>query len=282
MFIAAGEHTVFMAMTTDWSAAIADYLTAQRAAGAPSTTCTTRRQHLEHLARWSQLGPWQLTDAVLLDYMGSHVWALETRRGRRTTLRSFMAWAVAAGRRPDNPALSLPRVKAGQPMARPTPEHVYRQALLDASPRAALILQLAGQLGLRRAEIAAIHSSHVQRDLIGYSLLVTGKGQRQRLVPLPDQLARRILDADGYLFPGDDNGHLSPRWVGKIATRALPDGWTLHTLRHRFATMAYDVDRDVFTVQQLLGHSSPATTRRYVATRDDNLRRTVLAIAGVA
>lgn len=263
-----------------WTTAIADYLTAQRAAGAPATTCTTRRHHLQHLASSTLASPWRLSSAELVDYMGAHSWALETRRSRRTTLRSFYGWAVTAGRRDDNPALLLPRVPASQPLPRPTPEHVYRQALLNASPTAVLVLQLAAQLGLRRAEIAGIHSRHLVADLIGHSLLVMGKGGRQRLVPLPDALAQRIMAADGYLFPGDDDGHLSPRWVGKLAARALPDGWTLHTLRHRFATMAYDVDRDVFAVQQLLGHSSPATTRRYVATRDDTLRRTVLAVAG--
>ena len=269
-----------MTMLDAWNVAIVDYLTSQRAAGAPATTCATRRHHLQHLAGHVSASPWTISAAELVDYMGSCDWARETRRSKRTTLRSFYSWAQATGRRDDNPALSLPSVPAGQPLARPTPEHVYRQALLEASPTAVLILQLAAQLGLRRAEIAGIHSRHVQHDLVGHSLLVMGKGGRQRLVPLPDAMAQRILAAEGYLFPGRDGGHLSARWVGKLAARAMPEGWTLHTLRHRFATMAYDVDRDVFAVQQLLGHSSPATTRRYVALRDDNLRRTVLAVAG--
>lgn len=54
---------------------------------------------------------------------------------------------------------------------------------------------------------------------------------------------------------------------------------TPHPLRHRFATRAYAVDRDLLAVQTLLGHASPVTTRRYVAVPDESLRRTVLSVA---
>lgn len=54
----------------------------------------------------------------------------------------------------------------------------------------------------------------------------------------------------------------------------------MHALRHRFATRVYNVDRDVFAVQILLGHSSPATTQRYVQINDTALRRLVTAGLG--
>jgi hypothetical protein len=50
---------------------------------------------------------------------------------------------------------------------------------------------------------------------------------------------RQTHTLGGWLFPGDEDGHLSPRWVGKLMAGALPDHWTAHTLRHRFATRAY-------------------------------------------
>ncbi|MGO3555871.1 MAG: tyrosine-type recombinase/integrase, partial [Microbacterium gubbeenense] len=113
-------------------------------------------------------------------------------------------------------------------------------------------------------------------------LIVHGKGDRPRVVPLPGGLAAEIgeqCQRFGYMLPGDDAGHLSPRYVGKLATLVLPDDWTLHALRHRFATRAYSLDRDVFTVQQLLGHASPATTRRYVALDTSSMRSTVERVA---
>ena len=269
-----------MTIHQEWRVAIDDYLGAQRAAGAPLTTCATRRAHLEHLARRIDALPWALTGDELVAWCGQQDWERETRRGRRTTFRSFWGWAVASGRTTTNPALELPRVPAGTPRARPTPDRVYKEGLVAARARDRIILRLAAELGLRRAEIAQVHSRDLVEDLFGWSLVVHGKGGKQRIVPLPDGLARTLRDLpDGYAFPGDDGGHLSPRWVGKIASQLLPGEWTLHTLRHRFATLAYDVDRDVFVVQELLGHASPATTRRYVRTRRDNLRRTVAAVA---
>jgi integrase len=176
--------------------------------------------------------------------------------------------------------MMLPKVKAKIGRARPAPEQVYRQAVASGNVRARLILRLAAEAGLRRTEIASIHSRDLVEDLVGWSLIVHGKGDRERVVPLPDGLARvlRNLPA-GFAFPGNFHGHLSPRWVGKIAAQLMPGDFTLHTLRHRFATLAYQVDRDVFVVQELLGHASPATTRRYVQTQSENLRRTVVAVA---
>jgi integrase/recombinase XerC len=70
----------------------------------------------------------------------------------------------------------------------------------------------------------------------------------------------------------------SARRIAEVICECLPDGWTTHTLRHRFATAAYAVDRDLFAVQQLMGHQRPETTSRYVAVPDGAL---AAAVAGV-
>jgi integrase/recombinase XerC len=269
-----------MNFTASWTTAIDDYLSAQRAAGAPTTTCATRRQHLEHLGRRVEAGPWQMTADELVDYAGAQEWARETRRGRRSTFRSFWAWGVATGRVEVNVALALPKVPASRPRPRPTPDAVYKHALARSTPRERLMLRLGAEIGLRRAEVAVVHSDDLSQDLVGWSLLVHGKGNRERMVPLSPSLALALrAEGYGFVFPGDDDGHLSPRWVGKLMTNLIPEGFTMHSLRHRFATKAYGVDRDVFAVQELLGHASPATTRGYVVVEHEALRRTVLAVA---
>jgi integrase len=85
--------------------------------------------------------------------------------------------------------------------------------------------------------------------------------------------------ASPYVLPSHTGDHLSAWVVGKILSRALGPGWTGHKLRHRFATLAYAVDRDLLTVQQLLGHSSPQTTAIYIETSPD---AAAAAVAGVA
>lgn len=146
------------------------------------------------------------------------------------------------------------------------------------------MLRLAAELGLRRGEVARCRREDLERDLAGWTLAIRGKGERFRRLPLSDGLAAAIrTHADaGWLFPGQVDGHLSPHYVGKLVARALPDGWAMHSLRHRFATLAYSEDRDMFTVQELLGHASPVTTRLYVQVPADALRRTVEAVARVS
>lgn len=265
-----------------WADAIADYLAHAAAGGAPATTRRTRRDHLAHLARSVDVGPAELTAVELLDWFAVQDWAPETRRGRRTTMRGFFAWACTSGLRDDNPALILPRVRASDPDARPAPDRVYLEAVMRAEPRVQLWLRLAGEAGLRRAEIARIHAHDLTDDLLGTSLLVHGKGRRKRLVPLSPSLAAELTAAideagGGYAWPGRHGGHITPEHLGKLMARQLDGEWTAHTLRHRFAARAYRVDRDVFAVQELLGHASPATTRRYVPRADaEHLRRTVM------
>ena len=55
--------------------------------------------------------------------------------------------------------------------------------------------------------------------------------------------------------------------------QALPGAWTAHTLRHRFATRVYAGCGDMAAVQELLGHASIETTRRYVLLGDQAMRR---------
>ncbi|WP_228781492.1 tyrosine-type recombinase/integrase [Nocardia cyriacigeorgica] len=199
---------------------------------------------------------------------------------------AFWRWAVAAERATTNPAAGLPRVKPAPPRPRPAPEIVYRESLSRAGKRERLMLRLAAEAGLRRAEVAQVHTRDVVEDLGGYSLSVRGKGGKVRTVPLSDSLAAELRQyvgkRRGFAFPGDDDGHLSPRWVGKLITQLMPGVWTMHTLRHRFGTRAYMVDRDVFAVQELLGHASPATTRAYVEMPRDALRRTVAEVGRIA
>ena len=267
-----------------WRAPISDWCGWLRAGGRSEETIRTRSDHLRRAARALRGGPWSVTEAQLVGWVGGEDWRRETRRSVYASLRSFWSWAVATGRCDVSPAAALPSVKPEPPLPRPTPEPVYRQALAAAGERERLILQLAAHAGLRRAEIARVHRDDLFEDLAGWSLVVHGKGGKDRMVPLPQWLAwsvrqRMAGSVEGWLFPGAVGGHLSPQTVGIVASRLLPPGWTLHSLRHRFASAAYAGDRDLISVSQLLGHASVATTQRYVRPPDGALRRAVDAAA---
>lgn len=279
--LAVGGH-----ITAAWSAAIDAWILYLIATGAPETTRTTRRQHLERTAR--RIGipdPWAVTAEQLVAYFGAQDWARETRRGHRTSLRSFYGWGLDQGHAATSPAAGLPKVPPGVPRPRPTPDDVLDYALARATPRELLICRMAGELGMRRAEVAVAHSRDMIRDMTGWSIVAHGKGAKDRVLPVPADLAAALwrwinANGQGYLFPGRCDGHLSPpRWVGTVISRLLVDGYTMHSLRHRFGTNVYRVDHDLVAAQELLGHASVNTTRVYVQADLERLRPTVEAAA---
>lgn len=268
-------------LSSDWATVIDAWAAYLRAADRPTGTIYLRTYHLRRLATETGLGPWDVTADALAAWAGGHDWSRETRRSVRSSVRAFYGWAVSSGRTTQDPSHGLGTVKPSEPAPRPTPDNEYQRALAEASGRERLMLRLAAELGLRRAEVAQVHARDLEHDLLGWTLRVRGKGDKVRQVPMPTGLAIEVREtcAGGWAFPSERGGHLTPGHVGRLVSRLLPTGTTMHSLRHRFATRAYAVDRDLLTVQALLGHSSPETTRRYVKLPDTALRRTVLAAA---
>ena len=266
-----------------WGEAIDDWVEELRLEGCAMTTIRTRRQHLEQLSRERTEGPWEHTTGSLLEWVVAHEWSIESRHAARSSLRSFYGHAVIAGRTTVDPAARLPRVKRRRGIPRPTPDDVYTAALANTTPRVRLMIRLGAEAGLRRGEIARIHTRDIVDDVVGWSLNVRGKGGQgsiTRTVPLPDLLALDMLsaaDCTGWLFPGGQGGHLAPQRVGDLVSAALPGDWTAHSLRHRAGTRWFRLDHDLLTVRDLLGHSSVATTQGYVAVEHDDARRTVTA-----
>lgn len=240
-------------------------------------------QHDYHLRRFAVdtgLAPWPVTLEQLAEYLGDLEVGDATARTKRAALRGFYSWARAIGRIDDNPAAGIPTVRVVPGLPRPAPEHAVRVGRRNADERVGLMLELAVNAGLRCCEICKVHSNDVFADLVGWSLLVRGKGKRQRIVPLDDGLARRLLELDGYAFSGQIDGHLSAGYVSKLISAALPPGVTAHPLRHRYATRAYELGgHDIRAVQELLGHAYVSTTQVYTAVSDAAKRRASLAAA---
>lgn len=261
---------------TTWADTADAWATTLQAAGRSPRTIRLYLCHLRKIERLVPAGPTHATTADLRRILATDGWAPETRKSVRSALVGFFNWAHAEGLTATNPASRLDRVSVPASVPRPTPEEIVTQAIDAAAPRVRAMIMLGAYAGLRCIEIAAVHS----RNWDGGGIYVVGKGGRERHVPVVREDLRAMLNqADGFLFPGRIDGHLSAGYVGKLIARALPDGWTAHTLRHRCATRMFAGTHDLLSVGAVLGHARPETTQRYVRLPDDSLRRAVAAAA---
>lgn len=201
-----------------------------------------------------------------------------------SALKTFIAFARDQAGLADTsrPRLRGPRVKKGLP--RPiTPDEAVNLAetvvddatvpWIAARDRAVLLLLYGA--GMRIAEALALPASVLP---LTEKLTVTGKGNRQRVVPLLPivqsavaeyvQLCPWPLTKDQPLFRGAKGGPLSQGMVQRAVARArvslgLPATATPHALRHSFATHLLGAGADLRSLQELLGHASLSSTQIY-------------------
>ena len=121
----------------------------------------------------------------------------------------------------------------------------------------------------------------------GEAVAITGKGDKQRIVPVLPVVARAVSDylgacpyarEDGPLFYGARGGRLNAGVVQRQMRKlrddmALPPSATPHALRHSFATHLLGAGGDLRAIQELLGHASLSTTQRYTKVDADRLVR---------
>ncbi len=145
--------------------------------------------------------------------------------------------------------------------------------------RDAAVLFLLYGCGLRIGEALGLNRDQVPEPGEGMdTIVVTGKGDKQRLVPVLPVVAEALgdyIDAcphdlalDGPLFVGKRGKRLSSRMIQRQMGRVrvllgLPETATPHALRHSFATHLLAGGGDLRTIQELLGHASLSTTQRY-------------------
>lgn len=244
-----------------------------RAQSMLESSIRTRLAHVRTLALSCDASPRTISSRELVAWAGRRRWARETRHAYYDSFRAFFALV----RPDDSPAAALPRVRRPVGAPRPTPEDVFARALLRADARTRAILILAGYAGLRRSEIACVRLDDLSRDGDGWQLEVHGKGGKTRIIPVAASVAAVIrlrceAEDSVWLLPSRDGStHLTPGRVSRLASQVLPPQWSLHTLRHRFATAAYAAENDILAVRDLLGHANVATTQRYTRVASESL-----------
>jgi integrase/recombinase XerC len=152
--------------------------------------------------------------------------------------------------------------------------------------RDAAVMALLYGSGLRISEALGLKGRDVPRPGEGDVLVVTGKGNKTRMVPVLQNVLQLIADyvaicphplpATGPMFVGARGGPLSPRIIQLTMERlrgalGLPDSATPHALRHSFATHLLSRGGDLRAIQELLGHASLSTTQIYTGIDSERL-----------
>ncbi len=259
----------------EWEAIIICWLEYIVASGVSQETVVTRRTHVNQMVRYLSKSPSEVTFRDITEWLASKTWKLETRRSYVNSLRNFFSWAESTGH-VIGVASMLPRVKRVKPPPRPCPRSIINTTIAKVEARIVLMLELAANAGLRVGEIARLRGTDAYMTEGGWSLVIHGKGAKKRILPVVESLGVRISShGQQYVFPNSNGGHLSPRWISKLLGKVLPDEWTAHSLRHRFATDLWKTTHDLLTVQQFMGHESPETTRQYIYVENDDLRNSL-------
>ncbi len=222
-----------------------------------------------------------------------------------SVVRSFFKWAqrkqyfennaIVSVRNPKQPtvvpkALSIAEItdlfKAFDSLGRDSTGRIREERWVDLRDKA--ILMLLYGCGLRISEALDLIPSEVDRAIEAGVLVIRGKGDKTRQVPMLQSVAEAIRDYRNALpfqendqtpmFRGARGGRLSPRMVQKRLQElryrlGLPDSTTPHALRHSYATHLLGNGADLRAIQELLGHSALSTTQRYTDVDTEQLLR---------
>jgi integrase/recombinase XerD len=220
---------------------------------------------------------------------------------RLSALRQFFLFLYRERVRPDDPTAELDRPKLGRRLPRVlSVEEVGRliEAAAAAPPpeglRDAALIELLYGSGLRASEVISLPRAAF--NAASETLLVRGKGAKERLVPLGPRARAAVaamLEAEGrvgkrpasrWLFPArSSSGHLTRQTLGNIVKRAAiaagihPARVSPHVLRHAFATHLLEGGADLRSLQAMLGHADVATTEIYTHVSVGRLAATVAA-----
>jgi site-specific recombinase XerD len=146
-----------------------------------------------------------------------------------------------------------------------------------------LIFRTLAMSGLRRSELLALKCRDVKE---GYLFVYGGKGDKDRVAPIPGKISLEILDyiREGGFEPSDRLFPIGKAWLDALvkgyALKAGIDDLTPHSLRHYFATRLLELGADIRSLQELLAHNDISTTAIYLDVLPARLRQTVELLGG--
>ncbi|MGY0618383.1 site-specific tyrosine recombinase XerD [Lysobacter sp. A378] len=298
------RHAMAMPPVPDADAAvIAAFLDAVWAEnGLSQSTLASYRRDLEGFARWrggSNGGLGGADRSGLFAYLSARAAQQYSPRSNArllSSLRAFYAWRVRHGERADDPTALLDPPRLPRPLPKALTESQV-EALLRAPDidtplglRDRAMLELMYACGLRASELVNLPSTAI--NLRQGVLRVTGKGSKERLVPLGEeaqhwveryitgarsQLAGKRVRAPLFIADSGQPPTRQQLWqmVKRYAAVAGIDPARIspHGLRHSFATHLLNHGADLRALQMLLGHSSLSTTQIYTLVAREQLKQ---------
>ncbi|MBQ8715723.1 MAG: tyrosine-type recombinase/integrase [Prevotella sp.] len=212
-----------------------------------------------------------------------------------SAVRSFFRFALSHGLVERDPS----HVVRGPKKQKPLPQFVRENEidrLIDTPEywgseyndiRARTIIILFYSTGMRLAELIGLNSMDI--DFVSHQLKVTGKRNKQRIIPFGDEVEKALRDYIALrdqvvgepteaLFTQEDGERITRARVTRVVREHLSQVTTLkkrspHVLRHSFATAMLNNGAGLESVRKLLGHESVATTEIYTHTTFEQLKK---------
>ena len=253
---------------------------------------------VEMVDDWKQVTPKMVRRWEVSLMKGSkEVAALSPKSVRRklSSLSTLFVYMMRNGIVDDNPVkmVVLPQIPRRLP-AFVAPEDMDK--LIDASEvygdgfpalRDKVVILMAYMTGMRRSELISLRISDI--DMSQKNVRVLGKGNKQRLVPMTEELfdllgeylqerSKVVLSKHDVLFVTDKGAPIYDKFIYRMVTRLLGTVTTQkkrspHVLRHTFATALLNNGACIEAIRKLLGHSDLAATQVYTHTSVEGLKR---------
>lgn len=290
---------------SDWERTLRDYrayLRLERHLADNSVEAYLRDvQHLRNYAEPLGIDPDQVgrehIQALLAELNDTHI-AIASQRRVLAGLRSFFHFLVIEEVLDESPAefVDLPRLPEHLPDVLSDAEITALQSALDLSlpdqARNAVIIEVLYGCGLRVSELITLKLEDIYDQ--EEALLVTGKGNKQRWVPINTHALGMVQDyihtirsqvsprsgEEHYLFLSRRGSHLTRQFIFNMLKKTaecagIKKTISPHSLRHSFATELVSNGADLRAVQEMLGHVSVRTTEIYTHLSREALRATI-------